>query len=75
MNDAPQEVRCECSRKPLLARAGIESGSPFLLIRHNKSGKPVVGVKFTGGKAEILCRECHRVWTIRLGQRMEISKP
>lgn len=73
--DAPQEVRCECSRRPLLAKAGIENGEPFLWIRHTKSSRPVIDVKVKGGRAEVVCRECRRVWRIRLGVRMEISPP
>ena len=73
--EAPQEVRCECSRRPLLAKAGIEDGEPFLWVRHTKSSRPVIDAKFKGGRAELVCRECRRVWRIKLGAVLEISQP
>ena len=75
MPDAPQELRCECSRQPLLARAGIENGEPFLWVRHTKSARPIIDVKVIGGRTEIICRECRRTWKIKLGTVMEISQP
>ena len=72
---APQELRCECSRRPLLAKAGIEKGEPFLWIRHTKSSRPIIDVKFMGGRTEIVCRECRRVWRVRLGAIMEVDQP
>jgi hypothetical protein len=73
--EAPQEIRCQCSRKPLLARAGIEDGSPFLWIRHNKGARSLLNMKIFGGRVEIACRECGRIWRIKLGERMEVVKP
>ena len=72
--EAPEEVRCECSRRPLLARAGIEGGSPFLWVRHTKSSKIMMDVKIEGGTTRIVCRECLRTLTITLGARMEIER-
>lgn len=73
--EAPQEIRCECSRQPLLAKGGIEDGVPFLWVRHIKGPRIVLDMRVIGGKVEITCRECFRVWRIKLGSRMEISKP
>jgi hypothetical protein len=73
--DAPQEIRCECPRRPLLARAGIDQGAPFLWIRHMKGARSLLNMKVFGGRVEIVCRECNRVWRIRLGDLMEITKP
>jgi len=72
--EAPQEVRCLCSRKPLLAKAGIENGSPFLWVRHMKGARSLLDLRVFGGRVEIVCRECNRVWRIKLGEIMEVSK-
>jgi hypothetical protein len=72
---APQEIRCECSRTPLLAKCGIEDGVPFVHVRHMKGQRSLLDMRAIGGKVEIVCRECKRVWTIKLGQPMEIGKP
>ena len=73
--DAPQEVRCECSRRPLLAKAGIDKGAPFLHIRHMKGSRSLLDMKVFGGRCEIVCRECNRLWRIKLGTVMEVTKP
>lgn len=73
--EAPQEIRCQCSRKPLLARAGIEDGSPFVWVRHMKGSRFLINMKVFGGRVEIVCRECNRIWRIKLGEIMEISRP
>jgi hypothetical protein len=72
--EAPQEIRCECSRSPLLAKAGIEDGVPFVWVRQMKASRMMTNVKFFGGRVEIECRECRRVWRIALGRSMKISK-
>lgn len=72
---APQEIRCQCSRQPLLAKAGIDNGEPFLWVRHTKSSRPVIDVRAMGGRVEIVCRECRRVWRIKLGVVMEVEEP
>jgi len=73
--DAPQEIRCECSRTPLLAKAGIEDGVPFVWVRHMKGARSLLDMRAIGGRVEIVCRECKRVWKIKLGQPMQITKP
>ena len=73
--EAPQEIRCECSRRPLLAKGGIDNGAPFLWVRHMKAARPLLDLKVFGGRVEIVCRECNRVWRIKLADVMEITKP
>lgn len=73
--DAPQELRCECSRRPLLGKVGIHEGSPFLWVRHVKASKTIVDMKVFGGPVQIECRECRRVWTISLRHPVTLTQP
>lgn len=73
--EAPQRIECFCSRAPLLARAGIKSGKPFVWIKHLKGPKTIVDVVITDGTVAIRCRECHRICKVRIAETVEISKP
>jgi hypothetical protein len=58
----------------LLAKAGIDEGQPFLWVRHMKGARSLLDMRVFGGRVEIVCRECHRTWRIKLGEIMEVSK-
>lgn len=56
-----QQLRCFCSRKPLLAIWGNdEDGKPYIHVRIYKQGRIFGDVVFTGGEVRICCRECVR---------------
>lgn len=76
-----QELRCYCSRSPLLAVYGIDSdGQPFIHVKIYKQHRIFGEFVFKGGVAKIFCRECVRwhVITIRPNVRprlIETQKP
>jgi hypothetical protein len=59
------ELRCLCSRKPLLATYGLnDSGELYVHIKVFKQSRIYGEAIFTRGKVELHCREClrwHRV--------------
>lgn len=62
------EVRCFCSRRPLLAVAGrdTKTGHGFVHIKSWKGGRLYVEAIVTQGVAHIRCRECLRWHTVRI---------
>lgn len=58
------EIRCFCSRKPLLAVCGrdIDSGLPYIHLKSMRSGRINAEAIVTEGAMRIHCRECLR-WT------------
>lgn len=67
MRRTKQELRCICSRRPLLAFYGQdEKGEPYLHQKVHKQGRIYGESLFRSGIAEIRCRECFRWTRIRL---------
>lgn len=65
--DEKGEIRCFCSRSPLLAVFGVgRGGSPFIHIKVWKQNRLYAELVFSGKHAEasIKCRDCYRWYTI-----------
>lgn len=57
------QLRCVCSRKPLLAYYGIDKKDKlYVHIRVYKQSRVYGEFVITSGECQILCRECYR-WT------------
>lgn len=70
------DLRCICSRRPLLAYFGRdESGNPYLHQKVYKQRRLYSESIFTGGTASIKCRECFRWTNIRLTVGGEFISP
>lgn len=72
------ELRCFCSRRPLLGVYGQDDkGEPYLHQKVHKQGRVFGESIFRSGTAEIRCRECYRWTRIRLSRTGEynISAP
>ena len=75
-----RELRCFCSRAPLLAMYGVDfDGKLFIHIRVYKQRRVFAEMLCKGGEVAILCREClrwHRI-TIRDSSPAleEVEKP
>lgn len=65
-NSERQELRCFCTRAPLLAVYGADkNGRPFLHIKIYKQGRVFGEIVARGGEIELRCRECirwHRIF-------------
>jgi len=76
-----QELRCFCSRSPLMAVYGIDSdGQPFIHFKVWKQRRLYGEFVFKGGVVKIHCNHCYRwhVITIRPNSRpqlVETQKP
>lgn len=65
-----QELRCTCSRRPLLAIYGLDTdGQPFLHMKVYKGNRLYAEAVFTGGTARLHCRECLHWHVIRIRGR------
>lgn len=63
------ELRCFCSRRPLLATWGVnDKNELYVHLRIYKQRRVYGEVIVTGGKVKILCRECYRWYTVRIRQ-------
>ena len=64
-NRTHNELRCFCSRKPLLATYGIDAqGSLYVHVKIYKQSRIFGEIIVTDGTVKVLCREClrwHRV--------------
>jgi hypothetical protein len=62
------DIRCVCSRKPLLAIGGrdSETGEPFVHLRAVKGDRIVAEMIATSGTVRLHCRECLRWATIEI---------
>lgn len=71
-----KELRCECSRRPLLAFYGItEDGQIYAHQKVYKQGRVYGESVFVGGVVEIKCRECYRWTTVRMiGSRETVRR-
>lgn len=59
-----QELRCFCSRTPLLAVYGVGNDKrPFIHVKIYKQGRIYGELVLKGGEVNIKCRECYR-WYI-----------
>lgn len=55
------ELRCFCSREPLLATYGLdEKGKPYVHVKVYKQGRIYGEVLVTEGVVKLHCRECLR---------------
>jgi hypothetical protein len=54
------ELRCFCSRKPLLAVYGLNDGELYVHVRIFKQQRIFGEVVVTGGTVQLHCRECLR---------------
>jgi hypothetical protein len=69
------EIRCVCSRTPLLAKYGLEDGKPWIHLRVYKQHKIYGEAFFTGGEVHLHCRECLRWMTLKLtGRVIKVEK-
>lgn len=76
MKRTKNELRCICSRRPLLAYYGREeNGEPYLHQKVFKQRRLYSESIFTRGTASIKCRECFRWTKIRLSVGGEFISP
>lgn len=62
-----KELRCFCSRSPLLATYGIDSkGKLFVHVKIWKARRIFGELIIEGGRVKIRCRECLRMHTINV---------
>lgn len=67
------EIRCFCSRSPLLAIFGMnKSGEPFIHVKVWKQKRLYIELVLTGksAKASIKCRDCYRWYNIFITDSM-----
>lgn len=65
-----KELRCFCSRQPLLATFGIDdSGTLFVHVKIWKARRIFGELIMEGGPVKIRCRECLRFHTIHFHQK------
>lgn len=71
------ELRCHCSREPLLAVYGIDGkGQLYVHMRVYKQNRVFGEMIATGGEVKLHCREClrwHKV-VIREPSRLELTE-
>lgn len=61
------DIRCVCSRKPLLGIWGIDDkGKAYVHVMIYKQSRIFGQVLFSEGVAHLWCRECHRWTRLRL---------
>lgn len=64
------ELRCLCSRTPLLATYGVEPGGKlFIHVRVYKQRRIYGEIIITGGDVRLHCRECLRWHTVTIKQQ------
>jgi hypothetical protein len=62
-----KELRCECSRRPLLALYGRgRDGKPFIHMKVFKGRRLYAEAVFTEGVVRLHCRECLHWTTVRI---------
>lgn len=68
------ELRCFCSRKPLLATYGLDSDSKlYVHVRVFKQHRIYGEVIIKGGEVKIHCRECLRWHRVIIKQPNQVS--
>ena len=80
MAETSVELRCFCSRKPLLATYGTDKRSRlYVHVKVYKQGRIFGEVVVTGGTVRIHCRECLRWHTVVIADNRarleEIAEP
>jgi len=61
------EIRCSCSRAPLLALAGTGSdGVPYIHVKAYKQQKIITELVITSGIVRLRCRNCNRWLTLNV---------
>lgn len=70
MSERPGEMRCFCSRHPLLARYGRdEHGELYIHIKVFKQSRVFAEITIgASAKVEIRCRECLRLHKVKIIQ-------
>ena len=67
MSQQEIELRCECSRRPLLGKAGRDDdGNPYVHVKVYKQRKIYGEIVATEGVVRLRCRECFRWSTVRI---------
>lgn len=70
-----KELRCFCSRQPLLATYGVDSkGKLFVHVKIWKQRRIYGEIVVEGGKVKLRCRECLRWHDVRIVQRDAVLK-
>ncbi len=73
MSRREKELRCFCSRQPLLATYGVDSrGKLFLHIKIWKARRIYGELVIEGGLVKIHCRDCLRWHKIRVIQNQAV---
>lgn len=81
MENEKQELRCFCSRRPLLGTYGMSyRGELYVHVKIWKQRRLFGEVMVTGGRVQLRCRECLRLHTVVIRQPnravlKEISDP
>lgn len=61
------ELRCECSRRPLLGKAGRDKdGNPYVHVKVYKQKRIYGEIIATEGTVRLRCRECFRWFAVRI---------
>jgi len=72
--DTKHELRCFCTRTPLLATYGIDSqGQLYVHIKIWKQRRLYGEVVITGGSVKVHCRECLRWHSINIRQPNRVT--
>lgn len=66
MMNAEEQLRCFCSRQPLLAKYGIKDGKPYVHIRIFKQQRIFGEMILDSGTIRIKCRDCFRWHTVSI---------
>ncbi len=73
MSRSEKELRCFCSRNPLLATYGIDSkGKLFIHVKVWKQRRIFGELVIEGGIIKIRCRECLRWHHVRIIQQSAV---
>lgn len=67
--ETKNELRCFCSRAPLLAVYGIKDGELYIHVKIYKQRRIYGEVLITSGKVKLHCRECLRWHTVTMRGR------
>lgn len=63
------ELRCFCSRGPLLAMYGLDhDGNLYVHVRIYKQNRVFGDILYIGGTVKIMCRECLRWHKVKIVQ-------
>lgn len=68
MTHREKELRCFCSRSPLLATYGIRKGVLFVHVKVYKQHRIMGELVAEGGTVKLRCRDCLRWHVVRIGK-------